>query len=279
MRNFWFKKNVGDWLKDPNLSLCSPAARGIWEDAICRMFELKSGALTGTYEQLSRSLRASAKEVELAFDELANTGTADLQRESNGVVTLICRRLQREFKKKQQTKLRVERSRSNAACNAPSNADETVQSKKLELETELDNNKTTACPPSANAPVLELSAEEPEQPKARDTVPHKEFVAAWNALGRPFKPVIDWTSKRQDMLRVRWGDAFFRENWRKALQVMTKTGWARGEGDRGWVADVEWFLKPGKALNLIEQSNERTAAAGVRFKKPTNQQRYDGVPT
>lgn len=111
MKYPWFKKYSGDWLKDPNLSMCSPAARGIWEDAICRMYELRRGSLSGTIEQLSRLLRASVSEVEHALEELHNTGTAEVKREINANVTLVCRRLEREFKKKDGNKLRKQRER------------------------------------------------------------------------------------------------------------------------------------------------------------------------
>jgi len=34
-RNSWFKFYPNDWLSDPNLNMCSYAAKGIWMDLIC----------------------------------------------------------------------------------------------------------------------------------------------------------------------------------------------------------------------------------------------------
>jgi hypothetical protein len=34
-----FQFYTGDWMKDPNLRRCSRAARGMWMDMLCLMFE------------------------------------------------------------------------------------------------------------------------------------------------------------------------------------------------------------------------------------------------
>ena len=116
--------STGDWLKDPKLSMCSPAARGIWLDVICAMHELgRSGVLTGTPTQLVRLLRCTETELLSAITELSTTGTADVT-ERNGVVTLVCRRMKRETKARteaasRQTKHRESRN-SNADITPPS---------------------------------------------------------------------------------------------------------------------------------------------------------------
>jgi hypothetical protein len=35
----WFHFYPGDWMKDPDLRRCSPAARGVYMDLLCLMFE------------------------------------------------------------------------------------------------------------------------------------------------------------------------------------------------------------------------------------------------
>jgi hypothetical protein len=115
---------TGDWLKDPCLTLCSPATRGIWIDAICAMHELRVGTLTGTPDQLARVLRCSSPDLHAAFGELKTTKAADV-RECNGLVTLICRRMVHEAKARQQTVERVHQHRETQMkrkCNAPCNA-------------------------------------------------------------------------------------------------------------------------------------------------------------
>lgn len=102
---------IGDWKKDPNLSMCSPQTRGIWIDMLCTMHELgRSGKVTGTVEQLCRSCRCSAAEMNAALAELDATGTADVSRR-NDFVTVINRRMNREQLERVNTNRRVQNHR------------------------------------------------------------------------------------------------------------------------------------------------------------------------
>lgn len=96
----WMQFNTGDWLKDPRLSMCLPATRGIWIDAIAAMHECgRSGSLSGSPEQLSRVLRCTEPALMAAIDDLQTTGTADLTLR-NGVITMVNRRMLREQKER-----------------------------------------------------------------------------------------------------------------------------------------------------------------------------------
>lgn len=115
---------TGDWLKDPDLSKCSPGTRGIWIDGICAMHEDgRRGVLSGTPEQLARICRCSPDEIETAANELKATNAATVTIR-NGVVTLVNRRMQREEKVREMTRKRVSRHRArktpednSGACN------------------------------------------------------------------------------------------------------------------------------------------------------------------
>jgi len=102
---------TGDWKKDPELSACSPATRGVWIDLICTMHDASTATLIGTPEQLARLSRCSASEMHLALDELSRTRTARLS-ERDGVYTVTCRRLQR---KQELSKKRSESGSKGAA--------------------------------------------------------------------------------------------------------------------------------------------------------------------
>lgn len=106
---------TGDYLRDPNLGMCSPLSRGVWMDALCAMHEAGgTGQLRGSYEQFSRILRSSVEEVKHAFTELRATNTAEIQEHSNGLVTLINRRMNRLYNERESVRNRVEKYRSNA---------------------------------------------------------------------------------------------------------------------------------------------------------------------
>lgn len=79
-----------------------------------------------------------------------------------------------------------------------------------------------------------------------------EFIAAWNAIGKPFAQIAHWTPRRHASLSSRLAERFFRENWKAALARMKASAFCRGDSERGWIADVDWFLRPGTAEKIIE---------------------------
>jgi len=126
---------TGDWLKDPALSRCCPATRGIWADLLCAMHESdESGFLTGTPAELSRMARCSEAEMKAAIEDLARTGAADITLEgrsetrpttralsrrvtatsltSTTVVTVVNRRMHAPYKARVGNRLRQKRRRS-----------------------------------------------------------------------------------------------------------------------------------------------------------------------
>lgn len=116
-----FQFYTGDWLKDPSLSMCSSATRGIWIDFLCRAHEsARSGQITGTPEQFARLCRCTAAEFVAAANELHSTGAA-LIRERDGIYTLTNRRMKREADEREGARERkqTQRSREKKQCHAP----------------------------------------------------------------------------------------------------------------------------------------------------------------
>lgn len=114
----WFKFFPGDWLKEPSLTVCSPATRGIWMDLLCVMHESgRLSNLAGTSDQLARLARCSTADIAHALVELQNLGVAEVTSRNNGVtdyVTVTSRRLKREEKAREHTRKRVSEFRRNA---------------------------------------------------------------------------------------------------------------------------------------------------------------------
>lgn len=111
---------TGDWRKDPRLSFCPPAARGVWIDLICAMHDDdRSGQLIGTVDQLARVGRCSVSEMESALEFLRVTETATVT-VRHGIITVINRRMRREWKERKSSADRQKRARDRK-----SNADVT----------------------------------------------------------------------------------------------------------------------------------------------------------
>jgi len=87
-----------------------------------------------------------------------------------------------------------------------------------------------------------------------------EFVTAWNALGAPFAHLKS-LGPRQNALAACWREAFFRENWQSSLRRMAASAFCSGCGERGWIADVGWFLKPATVHELDEGKYDNRSPA------------------
>ena len=108
-----------DWLSDPALSICHPATRGVWMDLLSVMHELgRVGELTGTLQQLASWGRCSPAQFAQALTDLKTSKAADVT-ERNGTVTVVNRRMRREYKEREASRLRVGRHRRNASVTPP----------------------------------------------------------------------------------------------------------------------------------------------------------------
>lgn len=83
---------TGDWKKDPALSLCSPATRGVWIDLLCSMHDGRIGQVTGTPIQLAQLCRCDAASMLTALKELQANKAANIS-DRLGVFTVVCRRM------------------------------------------------------------------------------------------------------------------------------------------------------------------------------------------
>lgn len=107
MKDYYAKWEWRLWTSDPALSMCQPATRGIWMDALCAMMEQGTDRLAGSVEQLARVCRCSAAEMEAAIADLEANNAASVESkplangQQNVSKILVCRRLSRELEIKQ----------------------------------------------------------------------------------------------------------------------------------------------------------------------------------
>lgn len=93
-----FQFYPGDWMKDPALRRCSHAAKGIWMDLLCLMFEcdergvLASNGQAWTDAEIARAVGGDFTEVSNAIQELLRTGAA--RRNDDGAI--FCARMVRD---------------------------------------------------------------------------------------------------------------------------------------------------------------------------------------
>lgn len=77
-----------------------------------------------------------------------------------------------------------------------------------------------------------------------------EVVSAWNASGLPKCSKV--TDSRRRALKARSAEADWKANWRAGIERVRSSAFCRGQNDRGWKADIDWFLKPDTLTKLLE---------------------------
>lgn len=141
---------TGDWLKDPAVSMLSPAARGIWWDFICVMHESdRSGMMTGSLPMLARLVRCSTEELSAALAEMETCKTAEVTT-VNGMVTVINRRMRREHLDRENGAKRQERFRDKADGSKPVTPVSRDIIQNLESESENSDKASKAVAQQAN---------------------------------------------------------------------------------------------------------------------------------
>lgn len=79
------------------------------------------------------------------------------------------------------------------------------------------------------------------------------FVSVWNALpSPPFAHIRQMSPARCEALRARMKEEFWAANWRGGIAMLPTQKYASGQGDGGWVLDVDFFLKPNSLTKIIE---------------------------
>lgn len=109
-----------------------------------------------------------------------------------------------------------------------------------------------------NCPAAEPKPKAPRKPRApKPTAGGQEefavILAAWNerneTAGLP--PAMS-TASRLASFRERWADPWWRENWRAGLDRMCTSRFCRGDNNRNWHADMEFFLRPDSLTKIME---------------------------
>lgn len=108
----------------------------------------------------------------------------------------------------------------------------------------------------------DLAADElkPVDPVDRISGSALEFVRdSWNASG----PItcIRLTEKLRRAARARLNVPWWSEHWLLALEKLPQCRFLQGDSERGWRADLEWFLKPDSVQKILEGKYDHVGSA------------------
>lgn len=182
---FWFQFVPADWKRDTRC--LSPSTRGVWIDLLCTLWPL--GNRTMPESNWCRELGVTDAEFSVAIHELTCFDVAKISRDSSGDVTVESRRMAREAKAREHTRLRVSRHRATAHVTPLKRSGNGTE---LELELKEDKNKTIAAIRSIEQTALFWSAYKSNQRKvgrglvekwfAKNVVPDEVFASILTSL-------------------------------------------------------------------------------------------------
>ena len=96
-KQFWCKWEYNLWLSSTDVSLCSPATRGVWFDALNRMMVNGTDSISGTAEELAQACRCDLTAINTSIEELSRRGVADVVN-LKGSITLTSRKRRNALK-------------------------------------------------------------------------------------------------------------------------------------------------------------------------------------
>jgi len=99
-----------------------------------------------------------------------------------------------------------------------------------------------------------LSTEPVDLPGVEPKLGPASFLKTWNevASSQGWSTAREMTAKRLRAFRARMNDLTFSGGWEAALSKIKDAPFCRGQGPRGWLANVDWFLRPDTVLRILE---------------------------
>ena len=101
------------------------------------------------------------------------------------------------------------------------------------------------------------SCSEPPEAAASEPpcgVPYEQIRTEWNTMATACGLALAERvgADRKKVIRARWADKHWREEYKQALALIPSRPFALGRNDRGWRMDFDFFIKPGKVTKILE---------------------------
>ncbi len=259
-----FQFYPSDWLSDTQLRMCSPATRGIWIDFLCYMWESpEKGKLSGSVKRLSRLVGVSEDEFLEFLEEMEEFGFGDVTK-GHDDVTLINRRMHKEFLERENARLRKQRQREKQSCPP----DVTPPSSSSSSSSTSKDNRGTPLTPLEGGNRTNLQNVKMKKRKVGDYDPGG-FEKFWGAYPRRVArqaAVKGWNKLKPD----------------PALQAEIITDLtARARDDPKWVEDGGQFIPhPSTYLNGARWKDEwrkQPGRAGLRKFSPKTERNIENA--
>ncbi|HUS92195.1 MAG TPA: hypothetical protein VM695_10120 [Phycisphaerae bacterium] len=243
------------WFGEVRLLEGRPELWGCWHDLLGRMWQ--SGEENWIYRSSVADLAGvwhlPAEAAQAIIEELIARGVCDGEVTRDQNVTIISRRRYRETRERKRCASKQKRYRDRKR-------DHNVTGRVAGPLPGESESESESCPESPSSPEStpkgsECTPSKGLSPRGATTAcPSAEIIEAWNHLAEihALSQVKSLTSERQRSLHARWTSPFWRENWRKALDLIPQSSFCLGQNDRNWRANFEWFARPNTVPKLME---------------------------
>lgn len=240
-----------DWRKDPGVQALSFHDRGVWFEILCIMHESSERGvlmLNGApipESALARMLGLDNQILTTTLTTLLTYGVAK-RRESDGAVyskrmvndEKLCK-IRREAGKRGGNPVLLNQNQTTRDNQNPTPSSSSSSSSSISSNTPLP-------PKGDDGPLLGF----PEDDTHPNPTP-EDVIAFWNQFPT-LTGVRDLTSKRRSHLKARLRERKFIENFEDAIEKASRTPFCIGQGPQGWVANIDWFIKPDTLTMLLE---------------------------
>jgi biotin operon repressor len=119
-------------------------------------------------------------------------------------------------------------------------------------------------PPGSGASVTKVVA--PASPISNNKYNTKfsmEFMNFWNSH-QTLPKIHTFTKQRKRTLITRIKEPAFADNWKLIIDKLTRSPFHTGQNDRNWRATVDWLLKGGNYVKILEIPEDSSAMASTR---------------
>lgn len=126
---------------------------------------------------------------------------------------------------------------------------------------EQTNEQTKKREPDSDEPEDDFRLQGTPKTKPQDSA-FTDFIAKWNAIEgiRPCRV----TDRRTKTFNARSKDRYWRDTLPEALRRISSSSFLRGENDRGWKANIDWFLRADTLTNIMEgKYDDRATTPGT----------------
>ena len=253
-----FQFYVRDWLSDPQLRMASHDTKGVWIDLLCFMWEApERGQLIGTAPELARMVGATDEVFGIFLNEAQRLKFADVTF-CNNEVTLINRRMARDQKNRNNTRLRVAKYRSNAPCNEKVTPPSSSSSSSSSFS---KKKKSTPLPPK------------------RGDCPHQEIIKIYHDTLPQLPRIQVWNDANKKTLGARWKEDPGRQTldwWTDYFKTVSQSDFLMGRSKTDWQCPgLSWLIGPKNMSKVLNGHYRNKVKPGESPEELARQERVD----